>query len=182
MPKVNVDYSKTIIYKLVCNDLNITECYVGSTTNFTQRKSEHKKNCINPNSKEHNCKKYCFIRDNGGWSNWQMVEIEKYPCNDKNEATKRERYYFELLNASLNTQNPNISMGIIKHNKEYIKNKDLYINNNENTEQYLKTKERIRAYKKEYYQKNRDKRNEYGKQYGKQYRELTKLKKQQEQN
>ena len=106
MPKVNVDYSKTIIYKLVCNDLNITECYVGSTTNFTQRKNKHKSSCNNPRDEKHNRKNYCFIRENGGWNNWNMVEIEKYSCNDKNEATKRERYYFELLNSSLNTIKP----------------------------------------------------------------------------
>ena len=134
MPKVNVDYSKTIIYKLVCNDLNITECYVGSTTNFTQRKSQHKGNCVNENSKEHKQKKYCFIRDNGGWNNWQMIEIEKYPCNDKNEATKRERYYFELLSASLNTLKPHRTKNELteykkQHNlmnkERYKKNKDM---------------------------------------------------------
>ena len=29
------------------------------------------------------------MRDNGGWQNWSMIEIEKYPCNDQQEATKR---------------------------------------------------------------------------------------------
>ena len=38
MPKENIDYSKTIIYKIVCKDINIKDCYVGSTTNFTNRK------------------------------------------------------------------------------------------------------------------------------------------------
>ena len=31
MPKKIIDYSKTIIYKIVCNDLTITEVYVGHT-------------------------------------------------------------------------------------------------------------------------------------------------------
>jgi hypothetical protein len=35
MPKTNIDYSNSIVYKIVCNDLNILFCYVGSTTNFT---------------------------------------------------------------------------------------------------------------------------------------------------
>jgi len=35
MPKTEIDYSSTIIYKLVCNDLNITDNYVGHTTNFS---------------------------------------------------------------------------------------------------------------------------------------------------
>ena len=42
MPKSNCNYSKTSIYKIVCNDLNITDCYVGNTTEFTKRKSDQK--------------------------------------------------------------------------------------------------------------------------------------------
>ena len=40
MPKKNIDYSKTIIYKIVCNDLNIIDVYVGQTTNFTKKKKK----------------------------------------------------------------------------------------------------------------------------------------------
>jgi hypothetical protein len=106
MPKKEMDYSKTIIYKIVCNDLNITKLYVGHTTNFIQRKWKHKNNCTNNNSKCYNYKIYQFIRANGGWDNWSMIEIEKFSCNDINEATARERHWYEQLNAILNTQIP----------------------------------------------------------------------------
>jgi hypothetical protein len=33
-----------------------------------------------------------------------MIEIEKYNCNDGNEARARERYWFEELQAKLNTK------------------------------------------------------------------------------
>ena len=46
------------------------------------------------------------IRNHGGWDNWSIIEVEKYPCNDSNEARARERYWFENLSASLNTFNP----------------------------------------------------------------------------
>jgi len=36
-----------------------------------------------------------------------MLEIEKFECNDGNEARTRERYYYELLNANMNSQIPN---------------------------------------------------------------------------
>ena len=49
MPKKDIDYSKTIIYKIVCNDLNITDVYVGHTTNFIKRKARHKYDCNNIN-------------------------------------------------------------------------------------------------------------------------------------
>ena len=38
--------------------------------------------------------------------NWSMLEIEKYPCKDRNEAQVRERYWIETLNANLNKQVP----------------------------------------------------------------------------
>jgi predicted GIY-YIG superfamily endonuclease len=90
MPKINIDYSKTVIYKIVCNDENVNYIYVGSTTNFTKRKCDHKNRCNNINGKEYNHKKYVHIRENGGWENFKMIEVEKYPCNDKREAEARE--------------------------------------------------------------------------------------------
>ena len=35
------------IYKIVCNDLSITDCYVGHTTDFVKRKCNHKIICNN---------------------------------------------------------------------------------------------------------------------------------------
>jgi len=87
MPKIPKDYSRTIIYKLVNKeDYNNANIYIGSTTNFTKRKSEHKSDCKNKTGVKYNQKKYQFIRDNGRWNQWNMIEIEKYPCIDNNEA------------------------------------------------------------------------------------------------
>ena len=49
MPRKPIDYQKVIIYKLVCDDLLITDLYVGHTTDFTNRKKSHKDRCLNPN-------------------------------------------------------------------------------------------------------------------------------------
>ena len=106
MPRINIDYSKTIIYKLVCNDLNINDLYVGSTTDFTERKYRHKYNSSSTSNKECHLKVYKFIRQNGGWANWSMIEVEKYPCKDGNEKRARERYWIETLNATLNCLSP----------------------------------------------------------------------------
>ena len=91
MPRKAVIYLNTIIYKIVCKDLSITDVYVGQTTNFTKRKNQHKRNCCNPDAEKHHLKVYQHIRDYGGWENFDMIEIEKYPCNDANEGRKRER-------------------------------------------------------------------------------------------
>ena len=50
-----------------------------------------------------------MIRDNGDWNNWEMIEIEKYPCDDFNEARSRERYWYEKLNSKLNSRKPFVS-------------------------------------------------------------------------
>ena len=109
MPKVPLNFQNTVIYKIVCNDLNIEDVYVGHTTNFTKRKCHHKSNSTNQNGKKYELKLYKSIREHGGFENWSMIEIEKYPCNDLQEASKKERYYFELLNARLNMVNPSRS-------------------------------------------------------------------------
>ena len=51
-----------------------------------------------------------MIRENGNWNNWSMIEIEKYPCNDDNEARSRERYWYEVLNANMNSQCPTLDL------------------------------------------------------------------------
>lgn len=102
MPRIPVDYSKTIIYKLICQDPNVTDFYVGSTTDFRSRKANHNRSCCNPTNKSYNELKYVTIRANGNWDNWRMVEIEKYPCADKREAEAREQHWMDTLNSTLN--------------------------------------------------------------------------------
>ena len=103
MPKDDIDYSNTIIYKIFCIDKTIPDVYIGHTTNFTQRKSQHKICCGNLDNK---LKIYNIIRQNGGWNNWIMVEISKYNCKDKTEARIKELYHYEELNSTLNSCPP----------------------------------------------------------------------------
>ena len=53
MPKVAIDYSKTVIYKIVCKDLNVNYKYVGQTTNLNKRRNQHKSSCNNESDKKH---------------------------------------------------------------------------------------------------------------------------------
>jgi hypothetical protein len=155
-----IDYSKTIIYKIVCNDLKVADCYVGQTTDFKTRKNKHKSKCNNEKTKEYNCKVYKTIRDNGNWNNWEMIEIEKYPCNDANEARKRERYWLEELKANLNCDVPG------RTQKEYyLDNKDKI--SEQKKEYYEDNKDKVKEQKKNYYEKNKDKKKEYDKEYQK---------------
>ena len=123
MPRKDIDYSKCVIYKIVCNDLNVKYIYIGHTTDFTKRKSHHKYACNHSNNKEYNCKVYKTIRDNGGFENWTIVIVERMEnCKDSEEARSRERYWYEQLSANLNTFRPIVSDDEIKDQKlRYIK-------------------------------------------------------------
>ena len=94
MPRLPIDYSNTIIYKLVHKeDYDNANIYIGSTTDFVTRKNSHKSTCIYEKQTNYNNKKYQYIRENGGWNCFNMIEVEKYPCNDKREAEAREEYW-----------------------------------------------------------------------------------------
>ena len=69
MPRKPIDYSNTHFYKIVCKDTNMTDCYVGHTTDFTKRKYKHKGLCNNTNIRNYTIPLYQFIRANGGFNN-----------------------------------------------------------------------------------------------------------------
>ena len=99
-------YSEGLIYKLCCNDPNIHDIYVGSTTNFAMRFYSHKSMCHNQISNSFNHYKYKFIRDNGGFGEWTMQLIEKFPCKNVTELHTRERFWYDQLNCTLNKAVP----------------------------------------------------------------------------
>jgi len=106
MPKVDIDYSNTIIYKILCKDQNVSDVYVGHTTNFVQRKYSHKQNCNNINSPYYNLKLYKTIRQHGNWENWEMTIVNFYNCKNHLEAREKEQEYFISLGATLNSIEP----------------------------------------------------------------------------
>ena len=134
---------KGFIYKLVCNDVDIKETYIGSTQNFRSRKNCHKCACNNKNHKTYNYYIYQFIREHGEWSNWNMIQIEEYDFNTRNELNARERYWIETLQSKLNKQMPT------RTKKEY------YQLNSDKIKDYQQlNSNKIRKYKKEYHQQH----------------------------
>lgn len=144
MPRKPTNYLNTLIYKIVCKDLNVTDKYIGHTTSYKDRKREHKSRC----NKQYSRPIYKTINDNGGWNNWEMIEIEKFPCNDANEARMRERYWYEELNSNLNVRCP-----IITDYKEY---RHIY-NTSECRVEYMK------IYNQNLTEKQKQNKNEYEK-------------------
>lgn len=142
-PKV-IDYSKSVIYKIEHVD-NPELLYVGSTTDFIRRKSQHKNTCINSNSKEFNKKLYHMIRTNGNWEVFKMMIIKEYPCNSKTELLIEEEKHRKELQSNLNSF---MCYRTIEQKLEY--NRNYYKNN----------KEIILEQKKEYRNKNKEQMNE----------------------
>jgi hypothetical protein len=179
MPKTSINYSSIIIYKLVHNeDLNNDNIYIGSTTNFIKRKCKHKYSCNTEYDKSYKQTKYQYIRDNGGWDNWSMIEIEKYPCNDNNEARAREEYWRSNLKSGLNSVKAYVAPEDIKQNKAEISqryrenHKDTIIYDKEYNKQYKQEHdEKIKEYAKQYKINNADKINQYLKDYRKRKKE-----------
>ena len=159
MPKVPIDYSKTIIYKIEHIDYE-NLVYVGFTTNWDRRKYSHKSNCNNHNTKDYNYKLYKMIRKNGGWEMFRMLEVEKFPCKDKREAEKRETETMKLLKSTMNVNRSFVT----KEESQYDKNvydKEYHKQNYQRNKERIKTyyednKEVIKAKKKIYGENNKE--------------------------
>ena len=142
--------TQSTIYKIICNDPDITDCYVGSTTNFKKRMANHKDAIHNYKSRKHKYKLYEFIRNHGGWDNWRPVEIITHNCIDKLEVALHERFYIDALKPSLNTQIP------LRTRKEWIECNRDKINDLANN-YYHKNKEVCLASQKKWREANREK-------------------------
>jgi len=151
------DYTKTIIYKIKCNDESVLDFYVGHTTNYPKRKYNHKSELEQGNK----AKLYEMIRANGGWKNWTMIEVEVYPCNSSTEAHIREEYWRETLQATMNTYKAYLTEEKAKQyyhdNAEKLKSKA--------KQYYQENAEKVLAYQKQYQQEHTDKLKAYLKQY-----------------
>ena len=171
MPRSPVNYDNTHFYKIVCKDINISDCYIGHTTDFTKRKSKHKGICNTPQNRNYNMPVYQFIRDNGGFDNFDMVLISTERCENSLEARKREREYVEQLGATLNKYRPfitdeeavDLKKQCYENKKEHYlqKKKEYYEDNKEKLLQDQKErrethKEQIQEYKKQHYQDNKE--------------------------
>jgi hypothetical protein len=170
MPRLPIDYSRALIYKLVCKNPEIKDIYVGSTTDYTKRKNQHKYDCNSEMNEHYNYKVYQFIRNNGGWDNWSMELIEYYPTDDKLKLLKREGEIIRELQATLNIEFPG------RNRKEY------YIDNKIsiaeiNKKYYENNKDAIRNYKKLYFETNKEHIAEINKKYRDNNKEVIQQKK-----
>ena len=141
-----VNYSEGKIYKIVCNITG--DIYIGSTCEkyLKTRLAKH-------------IAKYKYYKKGNGTlttsfkilekNNYDIILIENYKCNSKDELHARERYFIENTNC-INKYIPG------RKNKEY--GKIYYEKNKEEIKKYQATRT---EYRKEYYIKNKEKMNKY---------------------
>jgi hypothetical protein len=176
-------YQKGKIYKIVCDTTD--KCYIGSTCENTlaRRLTKHLVNY----------KRWNEGKDESYMSSYQILEnddydiilLENYPCNSKDELHTRERYWIENTNCvnkvvPIKTDEEKLKNRrlYLENNKEHFKgtNKEYYENNKvvikEKAKVYVKeNKDKIKKNKKEYCEKNKELFTEKGKQYREEHKE-----------
>jgi hypothetical protein len=156
------NYQNGKIYKLygIKEDGSILNYYGSTTVNLRVRLAGH----IQDHKRNKNNSSKQIIETN----NYEIMLLENYPCNNKEELHSREQYYI------LNNECVNKIIPLQTYKEYYEKNKDkikIYYKENidkikEIKKEYNeKNKDKINENKKEYYEKNKDKINEKTKEY-----------------
>ena len=85
-------------YRITCKDKHVPYYYIGYTSWILVMKEwQHRKECNNATHSNHNMNVYQVIREEGGWTNWEMKLIEEYTWHNKAQATRRRQ---ELIQQS----------------------------------------------------------------------------------
>ena len=165
----NQEIRNYVMYKIIPKNKNLNYCYVGHTTDFPSRKYQHKLACINETHTKMHLKLYQVIRENGGYNEWQIIEIEKFNNKTNLEARMREQELIIEHKANLNTLNAYITEDERAANKKEItqkyreENKELL---KEQTKKYKEDhKEIITEQMKKYREENKEKIREKSKEY-----------------
>jgi hypothetical protein len=165
MPRNAMNYSNACVYKICCRSPHIEDVYVGSTTNLVNRRAAHKSSCNKISGRHYNFPVYQFIRQHGGWENWDVVKVESVNCNCSSDLHQRERYWVEKLGATLNSINPFLSTDERKEQKlacskaYYAEHKEEL--NKKMAKYHVDNREVLLQKMKEYNEKNKQKLNEY---------------------
>ena len=137
------------IYMIFCKNYfeedGCESYYIGHSKNMKMRKELHKSCSKNPNSEKYPYPIYKIIRENGGWDNWYVIELEEFECFSEKEASIKENEYIKIFEPDMNDRKAYISSEELKNlHKHYEK-----IN-----------KEKRKIQKAKYYIENKEHKNE----------------------
>jgi hypothetical protein len=148
-----MDYQNGRIYRLVCNKTG--KQYIGSTTqSLTKRKSIHK---AGYNAWKANKRHYMTSYDIIDGQDYDIILVEDYPCQSKEQLHSRERHWIEnteCVNKRIPTRTQKESNEDNKEQRREAKKKYIEIN-----------KERIAEQRKQFREANRARLAEIGRKY-----------------
>jgi len=111
-------YTNGKIYKLVNN--TDKDIYVGSTCELLSKRLYGHKMCAKSKTQT---KVYKHLNEIG-WDNVEIILIESFPCANKMELVKRERYWVDQLSPSLNTFRPSVTPEEEKEQEKLYRSQD----------------------------------------------------------
>ena len=153
------------IYIIKSIEPSLHDFYIGSCKDMKRRMIGHKSHCYNEKRREYNYKLYQFIRANGGWDNWEMVQIG-YVWN---KATKPlfqiEQDYIDQYKPTLNGQRAYSSEEQRKEYNKNLKKQHREKNRKPKKEITIEEIEQRKLRRKEYFNNRKDIKREYDKNY-----------------
>ena len=154
------DYSKTKIYKIESHLGD--KIYIGSTSKeyLSQRFQLHKSGYKQWKKGQVNKTSSFVMFDEYGPENCQIVLIELYPCNCKDERNARESHYIRTLDCVNKVIPDRTYKQRCVDKKEIItkRQKEYYEGNKDKMKEYYKeNREKILERKKQLYYQNKDK-------------------------
>lgn len=150
-----------IIYLIKHKTCDDKKVYVGSTINLKQRINQHRKNCNNKKNKNYKNKLYQYLRENGGFNQYEFIILECYVYNFKRELLCKEDDYIKMYDNNLNQLRAYLSDEEHKnrHKKYREENKDKLKEKNkkQNKKKYEKYAEKYKEEARKYREENKDK-------------------------
>ena len=83
---------------------NTMSVYIGSTTDLKRRKRQHKYHCSTPTSDKHMFRMYKYVRDNGGFDNWEITSLMNLINPSDRARYTLEQHLMIQYGATLNTK------------------------------------------------------------------------------
>ena len=154
-----VNYQNGKIYKIESHLGN--KIYIGSTTKeyLSQRMDAHRSDYKRWKNDTFSLTNSFKLFDEYGLENCQIVLLESYPCNSKDELTAKEAHYIKTNDCVNKIVPQRSSKEYREDNKERIKKwqKEYQeVNKDKRKEYYEANKDSINANKKEYHEANKD--------------------------
>ena len=153
------DFTNSVIYHI--RHMESKEVvYVGSTTNFSQRKTKHKYNCNHEGKECFTYPIYSHIRDNGGFDCFEVIPIKSLKLENKTQLLIAKQVEIDRHRTLVNSYKAHMTI------------EEKRIDHNERTKKYRQNhKEEIKEKAKLYNQEHKQIINERQKNYRKKLKE-----------